>query len=155
MPRTGKKTYDKPTENNISKGMWLSQWDGVRVYQDTKRMKTGQKCGIYVFFYDYDWGPDEDGKPMTGKKLGIAPFYELKNGDIRWQGRQIAGKPGFLRWQRDLVGIAPEEGHALARGIIELLKKKGLTEEVAEEKIETIKQNRQDEEMDEMIKKYA
>lgn len=158
MPRTGKLTYNKPEENDIPKARWLSRWNGIRVYDETKSTEGGRKGGLYVFLYDYNWGADNDGAPMVGRKLGIAPFYDDERGNITWKGRQKAGKSktgkSYLKWQFDLVGIAPEEGHKLARAITALLESGGLTRGETESKIEAVTKEREDQKLQEAIDTY-
>ncbi len=144
-----------PKENDVPKAWWLAQFEGERVYD---AMKGGEhsNSGLYVCLYDYDWGPDRKGVPMKGRLLGIAPFYERKDGNITWRGRQRKGKDKSARnrnfWQFDLCSIKPESGYRLSDAIRRVLTKAGITEEVSEEAIQQKQKAIEDKEMEDLMR---
>ena len=158
MPQKGFRAgFKKQAALDIPKARWIAQFNGVRVYDETK-VGNAQRTGLYVFLYPYDWGLNKDGVKMEGRKLGVAPFCEDEKGGIFWKGRQRAGKDTKgrprLKYQFDLVAIAPEMAYALANAIRAVASGDALTEEAAESKIEDVAEVARTKELEDLLK-YA
>ena len=131
------------------KESWLGKQEGgIRVRDESKAGMSIE--GLYIFKMKYDWGKRDDGTPMVGERLAIAPYYEM-NGEIFWRARQCGAPGGKLKFQHDLISIDPKMGYRVADAILRMLGEAGLSEKEAEEDMETTERKRREEKINRLI----